>query len=56
MAYKTTLQGVQIAFLKRLIWKRYRNRIPQTDFTKTLLDQLCLRIKIDGQGPVAVKS
>jgi Recombinase len=43
------LLAVQNAFLKRLIWKRYRNRIPENDLTKIVLDQFCLRLKIDAR-------
>jgi Recombinase len=49
MANKTSLQAVQNAFLKRLIWKRYRNRIPENKQTTILLDQFVLRIKIDSR-------
>jgi hypothetical protein len=49
MANKTSLQAIQNAFLKRLIWKRYRNDIPENEQTKILLDQIMLRIKIDSR-------
>jgi hypothetical protein len=50
MKNKPSIQAVQNAFLKRLIWKRYRNKIPKTELTKILLDQFCLRIKIDSRN------
>jgi hypothetical protein len=50
MASKASLQTIQNSFLKRLFWKRFRNRIPETEQTKIMLDQFCLRIKIDSRN------
>ena len=33
--------AVQIAFLKRFVWKRYRNRIPKNEQGTILIDQFC---------------
>jgi hypothetical protein len=50
MANKISLSAVQNAFLKRLFWKRFRNKIPKTEQTNIMLDQFCLRIKIDSRN------
>jgi hypothetical protein len=49
LANKISLQAVQNAFLKRLIWKRYRNRIPENEQNTILIEQFLLRIKIDSR-------
>jgi hypothetical protein len=50
MANKISLSAIQNAFLKRLIWKRYRNRIPENEQTRVLIEQFLLRIKIDSRN------
>jgi hypothetical protein len=49
MANKISLSAVQNAFLKRLIWKRHHNKIPETEQTRILIEQILLRIKIDSR-------
>jgi hypothetical protein len=50
MANRPSLLVVQNAFLKQLFWKRFRNKIPKTEQTNIMLDQFCLRIKIDSRN------
>jgi hypothetical protein len=44
------LLATQIAFLKRLIWKRHRNKIPKSEQGTILIEQILLRIKIDSRS------
>ena len=54
MANKISLSAIQNAFLKRLIWKRYRNRIPENEQTRVRIEQFLLRIKIDSGIKVSI--
>jgi hypothetical protein len=40
---------IQIGFIKRIIWKRHGNKLPETEANTALLDQLCLRFKMDAR-------
>ena len=47
--YKHTPISVLIRFLKRLIWRRWRKKIPENELTTILIEQILVRIKIDSR-------
>lgn len=49
MENKISLSAIQNAFLKRLIWKRCRNRLFENEQSTILIEQFLLRIKIDSR-------
>jgi hypothetical protein len=44
------LVATQIAFLKRFVWKRCRNKLSENEQNTILIEQFCLRIKIDSRA------